>query len=293
MALYKTGGNGLARAQGAASGAMNAMGSMTKENQRTEYKPGDPPATQIFSQGVGLTGTANQLWNLGSKGIDGARDIYQRFLAPDAKAAAVKAESGAQAVGQATGPMQNGVQMNSGVQPASELGRDMVNVPDFVAGHDLATQSNAVIGNVADQVYGQAGELASQNLARQMYANPLVDSPDLLAQSSETASKITVPGGEGASGIGGAIGPSVGGVAGGFAGRELGRAIGGDTGAAIGSVAGSLGGAYLGGLAMSELAGSVAGEAGGAVAGAMAGSAVPGLGTLIGTGLGALTSFLF
>lgn len=295
MALYKIGGNNLGRAQSQASGAMKAMGSMTKENQTTEISPGTPPATQIFQQGVGLTGTANQLWNLGKQGYRGIEWLQEKLGAPETKQTAAAAESGAQAPVQAESL--NGMQTNSGVQVADTLDKQAASAPDFVNGSGLAGQSAALadattgMNAASEAALNQAGELASDSLRQQMYATPIVDSPEALSLSADTASKIGVSGPENVtSGLSGSIGPSVGGVAGGLAGKELGRAIGGDTGAAIGGVAGSLGGAYLGGLAMSGLAGGVSGAAGGAAAGAAAGSAVPGLGTFIGAGIGALTS---
>lgn len=293
MALYKTGsgGNGFQRGVGQLGNAQQTMGSMSKENQTTEIRPGQAPSTQILAQGVGLTGAANQLWNLGERAYSGFNWIRDKFSAPNVNAQAAQAESGAQAVGQAQSL--NGMQTNSGAQVGEQMSKQAQAAPDFVNGEQYAAAKGAAMAGQTwtPETLNQAGELAAQNLNQQMYANPMLDSPEALAQSSQTAQAVQVPGPENVtSGLSGTIGTSVGGVAGGLAGRELGRVIGGDTGAAIGGVAGSLGGAYLGGLAMSSLDLSGAGMAGGAAAGATAGSAVPGMGTLIGAGIGALTS---
>lgn len=292
MALYNTGSGGWKdRAQNQANGAMRAMGGMTRENQTTEIKPGSPPATQVLAQGVGLTGTANQLWNLKDKVRAGYDWLEEKLNTPDVQSQARAANAGAQTAHNFAEPAAGGAQMNSGPQ-VTATAPDM---PDFINGAGTA-RPLAGMGavNAPEARLANMGEQAAQSLQRQMYAAPeaLGGSPELAREASQTASRINATGPESLTGgltASGIAGSSLGGFAGGFAGKELGRAIGGDTGAAIGGAAGSLGGAYLGGLAASSLAGG-AGAAGGAVAGAAAGSAVPGLGTIVGAGIGALGS---
>lgn len=295
MALYNVGsGKWQDRAQNQANGAMKAMGSMTRENQTTEITPGSPPATQILQQGVGLTGTANQLWNLKDRVKDGYSWLEQKFKTPDAQGQAQAANAGGQAVQDFAEPVASGVQMNSGPQVAAPQ-----NMPDFI---NQAQTAQPLAGmttfNLPDAQLAEMGSQAAQNVRQQMYAMPeyLGGSPELAQQASQTASQINVAGPENVTGgltATGVAGSSIGGLAGGFAGKELGRAIGGDTGATIGGIAGSVGGSYLGGLAAGALAGEAVGTAGGVIAGAAAGSAVPGLGTVIGAGIGALGSFFF
>lgn len=162
-----------------------------------------------------------------------------------------------------------------------------LNAPNATSGV-AETGGNAVAdtaSGISDAVQLNTGAEVAGALQDQMYAVPeyLGGEAGLAQASEQTASQITGSGANtanaaqaganaaagGMTTMGAVAGPAIGGAAGGLAGRELGRAIGGDTGAAIGGVAGSLGGAYLGGLA---------------------GSAVPGVGTLIGAGIGALSS---
>lgn len=303
MALYNINSQAMqGRANNQAGGAMRAMGSMTRENQTTEITPGSPPATQILQQGVGLTGTANQLWKLKDQAVAGYDWVRKQFNAPDAQGQTAAANAGGQTAHDFAEPVTAGVQMNSGPEVAAPQTTGM---PDFINGAGNAGQTAQPLSGLTgmfEEPSGQlanAGVMAAQDLRQQMYAMPeyMGGSPALAQHASQTASQINVPGPENVTGglsLAGAAGSAVGGVAGGFAGRELGRAIGGDTGATIGGIAGSLGGSYLGGLAVSGLggiAGSATGTAGGAAAGAAAGSAVPGLGTVIGAGIGALASF--
>lgn len=134
MALYKTGGSSFKdRAANQFNGAMKAMGGMTRENQTTEYKPGDAPATRILGQGVGLIGTANQLDNLLDRGMQGINWVRDKFSAPDPAQAAIQANSGAQALQQTQAGA--GVQMNTGQQATGalpETAPEPVNMPDFI-----------------------------------------------------------------------------------------------------------------------------------------------------------------
>lgn len=259
MALYNVGsGKWQDRAQNQANGAMKAMGSMTRENQTTEITPGSPPATQILQQGVGLTGTANQSWNLKDRVKDGYNWLEQKFKTPDAQGQAQAANAGGQAVQDFAEPVASGVQMNSGPQVAAPQ-----NVPDFI---NQAQTAQPLAGmttfNLPDAQLAEMGSQAAQNVRQQMYAMPeyLGGSPELAQQASQTASQINVAGPENVTG---------------------------------GLTATGVAGSSIGGLAAGALAGEAVGTAGGVMAGAAAGSAVPGLGTVIGAGIGALGSFFF
>lgn len=261
MALYNSGQGGLfQRAQSQFQGAQAAMGKQTQEGARTETTGAGPGPGQMISQGIGLINLPNQIegaWNSVGKGV---KWLANQWGAPDTTARV--AETGGQAVAEAANGIGEAVQLNAGAEVANGLSEQMYAVPEYLGGEPGLAQ-------------------AAEQTAASINTGGANAAPNAGAQAAQG----------GLSTMGGVVGPSLGGVAGGLAGRELGKAIGGDTGAKIGGVAGSLGGAYLGGLAASSLAGMAGGAAGGAAAGAAAGSAVPGMGTLIGAGIGALTSF--
>lgn len=268
MALYNM-GSLFQRGTNQFQGAEAAMGKQTREGPRTEIEPAPLTGSDIVMNGLALYGTGKQLYELGGKAVDGYQWLANKFGAPNAAAQAINTGAGAQAAQQAGGTIQNGVQLNTGAQISAE---------------DL---QNFFYEDPAQKISDAAYKAAIQDTP----GNTAAATGSVAANASNSAQSATQAAQGGMSGMGAVVGPAVGGVAGGLAGREIGKAIGGNTGGQIGSVAGSLGGAYLGGLAASTLASTAASTAAGMAGGATAGSFVPGYGTLIGAGIGALSSF--
>lgn len=64
MALYRP-SNPFGQANEAFQQATATMGKQTREGPTTEYEAPTPSAGQMFSQGIGLLGTADATWKYG------------------------------------------------------------------------------------------------------------------------------------------------------------------------------------------------------------------------------------
>ncbi|MEE0815767.1 MAG: hypothetical protein U0M13_08900, partial [Desulfovibrio fairfieldensis] len=116
MALYKKNSNSFGRASEAFQQASSIMGKQTKEGPTTEYEAARPSAGQMFSQGMGLLGTADGAWKYGNKTIDWVAGLG----APDSATQAANAGAGAAQAGRAAQAQQaadaalGSVQLNTG-----------------------------------------------------------------------------------------------------------------------------------------------------------------------------------
>lgn len=261
MPLYRP-GNPFGQASETFQQAAATMGKQTKEGPTTEYEAPTPSVGQVFSQGIGLLGTADATWKYGNK----AYDWLTGLGAPDSATQAAKAGAGAAQMGQAA---------QAGQAADAALGSVQLNT-----GAQAGNISNAAVPGMSQGLEGLTDDIVSDT-------GKMLDNAGSDVAGRASASWSWGP----------MVGSTLGGVAGGAGGRALGQAIAGDVGGDVGGILGGAAGGYLGGLAATSLAsgitGAAAGAASGAATGATAGSVVPGVGTLVGAGIGALTSFFF
>jgi hypothetical protein len=254
MALYAIGGK-RERATSATGGAQSTASRLTKKTE-TKFEPPTRSGADFLMQGLSMANTAKQGYGMLS---DGAGWVMDQFGAPSA-ANMQPVQTSTTGGEQATGPVTSGL-------PGPW---------DEATGEVAKHAWNPEWGSFSDDLLSSTSALptdAAQDAASSAATDITTQTPKILSS--------------------GAIAQGIGGLAGGLGGRALGQAIGGKTGGDVGGVVGGAAGAYLGGLAMSSLGTAAAGAATGAAAGATAGSVVPGLGTLVGAGIGALTSFFF
>lgn len=282
--LYRNTGDNKGRSYSTMGTAQSSMGSMKKENQTTEFEPARMTPMQGVNQAMSFMSFPGQVKGLVNN-LNGAVDwTMSKFGAPNAEAAAQKAGAGA-------ADLAGGVQMNTGVEAGANAAAASPELYEGMAqGLPDEIQKELFFGNPENLVPDTASNLAGGTGGISDTGAGIAD-----GTANNVAAETAVEASQGGmSTLGATIAPAAGGVMGGMAGKAIGKAIGGETGGDIGGVVGSMGGAYLGSLAGSALTtglGTAAGAAGGAAAGATAGSVVPGLGTVIGAGIGALTSF--